>query len=101
MSGKALTPAEIESGRIIPDYVFDIFNTLIAKSYANGQAKVMQNEVVAIICTMIGLTRQQVFNQRLLDVEQTYRAAGWTVVYDKPGYNEDYEAYFLFTKKQS
>lgn len=31
-----------------------------------------------------------------LDVEDVYRAAGWEVTYDKPGYNETYDATFTF-----
>ncbi len=31
-----------------------------------------------------------------LNVEELYRAQGWTVTYDKPGYNESYPATFTF-----
>jgi hypothetical protein len=33
-----------------------------------------------------------------MDVEDVYQKAGWEVEFDKPGYNEDYEANFKFSK---
>ena len=33
-----------------------------------------------------------------MDIESIYRADGWGVYYDKPGYNETYTATFEFTK---
>lgn len=41
----------------------------------------------------------EVFKKGWLNVEYLFRAAGWEVQYDKPGYNETYEAYFTFSKK--
>jgi hypothetical protein len=32
----------------------------------------------------------------LLDIEDTYREAGWKVEYDKPAYCENYPANFTF-----
>ena len=29
-----------------------------------------------------------------------FEEAGWNVQYDKPGYNENYDAYFKFTEKK-
>ena len=42
---------------------------------------------------------EKVFKNKWLDVEEVYRKAGWKVEYDKPGYCEDYEAYFVFEKR--
>jgi hypothetical protein len=50
------------------------------------------NELVAL-----GLKRNEIFKNHWLDVEEIYEEAGWQVAYDKPGYNETYEASFEFT----
>jgi len=46
-----------------------------------------------------GLTRQGMYDKGWMDVEDAYRKAGWDVDFDKPGYNETYEANFTFSKK--
>lgn len=43
-------------------------------------------------------SRQFIFDKHWLDIEDTYRKAGWNVEYDKPGYCENYDAYFVFSK---
>jgi hypothetical protein len=45
-----------------------------------------------------GLTRQGMYDKGWMDVEDVYQKAGWEVEFDKPGYNEDYEANFKFSK---
>jgi hypothetical protein len=86
----------------IPDYVFTAFNELISENLSNGRAKVEQPNVVARILQKaaignIEITRSEIFSKGWLDVEGIYRKAGWKVEYDKPGYNESYDAYFVFT----
>jgi hypothetical protein len=98
---KPITPQEASQQRQtqIPDFVIDCFNKLIAKNYRNGRARVIQNEVMLeILATDADLTRQTVFDNGWLDVEEVYRAAGWRVEYAKPAYNETYDAFFVFSK---
>ena len=45
------------------------------------------------------ITRDEVLRQKLLDVEPLYRKAGWQVEYDKHAYCENYEPFFIFSKK--
>ncbi len=45
------------------------------------------------------MSSSEIYERHLLDVEPSYRAEGWEVEYDKPGYNETYEATFTFRKK--
>jgi hypothetical protein len=42
--------------------------------------------------------RDKIFNDKLLDVEPIFRDAGWTVIFDKPAYNESYSSTFEFKK---
>lgn len=98
--GKPITPKEIGSKNSFPEEVIDAFNELIPK---NGGI-VMQNEVIDLIISKMQangkeVSREDVFKNRWLDVEAVYRKAGWKVEYDKPGYNETYEASFSFRKK--
>ena len=44
--------------------------------------------------------RQELFDNHYLDIEPAYRNAGWKVEFDKPGYNETYDSYFVFSKKK-
>jgi len=99
MSGP-IKPSEVAGAKTdsIPDAVFDVFNELIVREMGSYCATVDQNEVVRLIATRIGCTQRAVYDNRWLDVEDSYRAAGWKVEYDRPGYNETYKPTFTFTR---
>lgn len=102
MKTKPISPDEILSVResLIPDDVFVIFNDFIAKNWDGHQAMIMQDVVVGAIAGALDVSRDHVYSQHWVDVEDHCRKAGWVVDYDKPGYNESYEAYFVFKKKK-
>lgn len=83
----------------LPEGVIEAFNDLIALHYDGTSATFNQDDVVEEIMDSLGMTREGVFQAHLLDVEPVYRAAGWGVTYDKPGYNESYTATFTFTRR--
>lgn len=85
----------------LPEGVIEAFNDLIALHYDGTSATFEQDDVVEEIMDNLGMTREGVFQGHLLDVAPVYRAAGWGVTYDKPGYNESYTATFTFTKRQT
>jgi hypothetical protein len=94
---KPITPTEAAQGRIesIPSYVFEVFNELIVENLdMKGIATFTQDEVEKRIMGRMPQGTQ--FTSRWLDVESLYRASGWEVEYDKPGYNESYKATFTF-----
>lgn len=103
---KPITPAEakkIKESRF-PDFVIEAVNELLISS--GGYVRLLQGEVVnAIIDKMIanGDTREtealrnEIYAQGWLDFEPLYRKSGWKVEYDKPGYNESYEAFYVFS----
>lgn len=102
MSGP-ISPDEVAALRqkTLPPEVFEAFNELIAEDFDGRSAIVMQNAVVARIMNKLDIeSRQIIYNKKYLDVEEVYRQAGWKVEYDKPAYNESYEASFKFIKKQ-
>jgi hypothetical protein len=96
-----ITPDEVidlKQGQI-PDSVFEVFNRLIAENFSGKSAVVKQGDVLHILVDEFHMDRQEVFDRHWLDVEPTYEAAGWKVVYDKPGYNENYPATFEFSRR--
>lgn len=99
---KPITPDEVAElqTKTFPAGVFDAFNELIASKFSGGSVTVMQNAAIALICEKTGVSRQEVFDKGWLNVEPAYRAAGWSVEYDKPAYNEDYEANYTFKRKR-
>jgi hypothetical protein len=96
-NARPLSPKEVVKKKInsIPDAVFEAFNELIAKDFNGAFAIVKQKEVVKLLVEK-GLKEKEIYENHWLDVEDVYRKAGWKVEYDKPAYNESYDAYFEF-----
>lgn len=100
---KPISPKEAttQKRQDMPDAVIETWNRLIAKKFnGNNSVTIKQNEIVAALAASNGVDRQTVFDLGWLDIEDLYRSVGWTVEYDKPGYNESYEAFFVFKKKK-
>lgn len=83
----------------IPDEVFEAFNELLAERSKIGEAI---DRVLAKLNRGVVLkaTRQMLFDRHWLDIEAAYRDAGWTVEYDRPGYCENYEAFWTFRARR-
>jgi hypothetical protein len=87
----------------IPEDVIVAWNEVIAEHYSEGASKFTQDVIIKRIIDKMkatgarGIDRSEVFAKHWLDVEDLYRANGWKVDYDKPGYNETYESHFTFT----
>lgn len=98
---RPIKPSEVADVKrvTIPGQVFAAFNTCIANKLRGTEAVVPQDEVVAEIMRRIPCDRHDIFTRGWLDVEDYYRAEGWTVEYDKPGYNESYQASFKFSTR--
>lgn len=96
-----ITPDDVAGAKLtaLPDLVIIVFNKLIAEAWDGHRAEVYQEDAVAAILDAgVVATREEVFERHLLNVEPVYQAAGWSVVFDKPGWNESYQAYFAFTR---
>lgn len=89
----------------IPDFVVESFNELIAEHLSGGYALIKQAEILHRICSKVSelsgevITPQQVLDKGWTDIESLFRKAGWKVTYDKPGYNESYDAFYKFIEK--
>lgn len=97
---KPISPSEVidKKKETIPNEVIEAFNELIAENFDGHSSHVEQNEVISLIVNKLSIAREYIFKKHWLDVEDIFREAGWEVEYDKPGYNESYSAYFIFTK---
>lgn len=92
-----IKPSEVKS--IKPSEVVETFNELIQKYWNGEEAVIKQREAVDIICEKMNCNEKHLLDNKLLDIEQLYRDAGWRVEYHKPGYNENpFPNYFKFTK---
>ncbi len=109
MGIKPITPQQAKSNRVavLPSAVLEAFNELITENLDGKSATIGQNEAIALIQKKLTLTdggiyhlsAQEICDKGWLNIEDVYREAGWKVAYDKPGYNETYEATFKFTVK--
>lgn len=98
-----LSPKDVSNAKQVtfPPEVFEAFNTLITENFNAGSARVVQKDAVAKIVSLMNLEKDDiVYEKGWLNVEDVYRKAGWKVEYDKPAYNETYNAYFVFSKKR-
>lgn len=103
MKVKPITPNEVLNVRqeSIPDAVIEAFNELITENWSSQfrGAVVLQDDAVKRIVKKLKIKREAVFDNGYLDVEPIFENAGWVVEFDKPGYNESYEANFTFSRK--
>lgn len=110
MSVKPITPQEAHEKFCetqIPDFVIEVINDLISResSQPNRSVDIKQNEIIEKIIKHPDFpkdtSRQDIFDKYWLNFETIYEKAGWKVKYDKPGYNETYDAFYTFTPKHS
>jgi len=92
---KEIPDAKVES---FPDAVWESFNELITQRFVGNSATIKQGDVVELMVKK-GLNREEIYSKGWLNVESAYQAAGWSVEYDKPGFNETYSATFTFRKR--
>lgn len=95
---KPITPKEVvkKKKEQIPPEVLEAFDELIAENWNGHCSTFSQKDVSALIRAKL----KGDFPIKYLDVEDIYRKAGWKVDYDKPGYNESYDASFEFSKRR-
>ena len=99
---KPITPEEVIELKknLLPDNVIKTWNELIAKNIVNGTCVILQSDAEKALESLISSEDpNNIFVRGWLDIEDIYRKAGWTVTYDKPGYNESYPATFTFRKR--
>ena len=105
---KPIKPEDIAVAKkaYIPYEVVKAFNNLIAKEWNGREAIVKQCDVIKEILKMFDGTKTPmsvdgIYKEEYLEVEEIYRAEGWHVEYDKPGYDDHYEPNWTFRKNKS
>lgn len=99
---KPISPKDIIENldKTIPSVVIQSVNNLLSKKYRGTEAIILQDEIISEIISLDNsFTSRQIFDNKMLDFEDLYCKNGWSVRYDKPGYNENYKARFIFKKK--
>lgn len=85
--------------KTIPPPVIEAFNDMIVQRFDGRKSSFLQKEVVSLIMKKMGIPKTaegMVYQKHWLDVEDVFKQKGWHVEYDKPAYNETYEASFTF-----
>lgn len=100
---KPISPNEIMDNltTIIPSVVIEAVNNLLKLKYRGDDVSIKQKDIIEEIQRLDEtMTNNVIFKNKYMDFESIYRKNGWNVVYDKPGYSENYDAYFKFSKKK-
>lgn len=102
MKIEPIKPDDAEDTRnaSFPSEVIQAFNNAIIANLRNGVAKFKCKSVAAAIANSMGTTVETIYANHWMDVEPVYRAQGWDVEYDKPGFNETYDAIWIFKKSK-
>ncbi len=98
-----ITPQEIleDLPNIIPSFVFEAVNNLLKNKFRGSSVTIKQDEILAEIAKIQKTySREEIYQNKWLDFESVYSKHGWKVKYDKPAYNENYDAYFEFSMKK-
>jgi hypothetical protein len=95
-----ISPDEVVKYRAktFPKEVIEVINTMISEAWNGYMAELEQDEVLTRICQKLKISSDEALRRHLLDFEEVYRDAGWNVEYDRPGYDESYEANYKFTR---
>lgn len=104
---KPLSPSELKDipNKSIDPAIIQAVNNLLIKNYSEGSAIIKQDEIIEEYFKITGTKNKEskrawLFENKQLSFERIYEKEGWKVEYDKPGYNETYDATFEFTPKK-
>jgi hypothetical protein len=99
-----VTPQELNEsiGESFPNAVITSFNDLLKEKYrGNNSITIKVNEVVNRILSLDdSLTRNILFEKKYLDVETLYRKFGWSVTFNAPDRDENFDSYYVFSVKK-
>ena len=102
---KPISPSEAKKAKEsnIPDEIIEAVNKLLSERY-DGSCSVCikQKEIIEETAKFNPrLTKAEIFKNKWLDIEPTFRKHGWKVRYEKPSYGDsDFDAYFEFSQKK-
>lgn len=103
MSVKPFSPDEALASKVtmIPDQVIDAVNTMLATNWSGrGRCSFTIKELSAMIRSKFGDADGDLhLHSSWFDFESIYEKAGWKVEFDRPGYNESYDAVYTFSRR--
>ena len=93
----------------IPDFIIHTVNELIKKSW-DGEKAIVHQDIIfeklqipdewlkerGLAHKGLQEIKKYIYNNKLLDFEPYYRCRGWYVIYDKNGFNENYQPFYEF-----
>jgi len=101
-----ITPDEAKSAKdelncTMPVIVITTVNQLIVDNYSTSGSycRFTSKELAEKLKAACKKARVK-YNEKWLDIEPLYRKFGWNVNYDKPAYNETYDGFYTFKRKQ-
>ena len=105
---KPLSPTKLLKNVKIPDKMILAANELLVENMGNSgrltftymELKARYRMLVAGATSTEGERNNVKVKTQWLDIEDTFRQAGWHVKCDSPGFNESYDGYFIFEKPQ-
>lgn len=108
MSIKPYSPEDIERLADVSSFPVEVIQVVNGFLKERGRSSlyitIRQDEVLERLEALfhqngMRFDRSEAFDRHWLDFETAYRSQGWLVEYDKPGYNESYDAHWIFRKK--
>lgn len=96
-----LSPKDIteRQRKLIPPFVTEAIDNLLAQKFDGSSAVFSLKEATEAIKDSMPVFES--FKSEWLNFEPIYREAGWKVVFDRPGCNEDYPATYRFSQPQA
>jgi hypothetical protein len=101
---KVLTPKEAfeRKKNEVPLKVIECWNDVVVKNLSKGSkisSKFNLEELKTYMEEKLSMNREEIQANGWFDLEDHFRKNGWSVNFDKPGYNEIYKAFFVLTEK--
>ena len=99
---KPISPADVKEARLkdVLPKIIEIFNEQIVEKFDGYKSLIRLNDVANIITAQTSIPRAELFDKKLLDIEDYYRDAGWIVEFEKSQRGEyDFPSYYLFKIK--
>lgn len=93
---RPIKPSEVV--KVVPSFMIEIFNELIQENWDGNSSTFKLDQAMQKLKSKDPGVANVAYDKRYFDVESIYRKEGWKVEFDKPGYNEDYDAFFVFSK---
>jgi hypothetical protein len=97
---RPVTPPEAAALKhaVIPPAVLAAFNKLILLHWEGTYAEFPATDVLPAVSRENSSLAPGLVSAAIAGIAPAYRAAGWSVTFDRPGYNETYEAHWIFRR---